>query len=207
MTEIKEFETDDPEAGPSGYEIPSKRSERAALVDKMQVKGWQPEVEGRHSRPAEHSLAGHQTRSVHHGAGCRCFIISLRSAALTRAVLRRQPVIVHGRPCRRRHEPRTAANNHRPGVVPMEHRVMIGLSPAKAPLVNPGDIISFAQMPFDLSGETVAGHTMMTAPRSLPLPSACRNRAAFTAGMSGAVQPCRKRPLSGIHFGLRTKPT
>ncbi len=175
MTEIKEFlKQMISEAGPSGYEDPVRKvieKEWQPLVDKMQVSkvgSLEGLKEGTGKAPRKSILlAGHQdaigliTVRVVDG-----FIYFTQIGGVDPRVLPGQPVIVHGK------EPLQGVvmqpselllNNHRPGApVPMEHLVIdVGLSPAKvAKLVNPGDIISFAQMPFDLSGETVAGHTM-----------------------------------------------
>ncbi|MGE5223957.1 MAG: M20/M25/M40 family metallo-hydrolase, partial [Omnitrophica WOR_2 bacterium] len=51
---------------------------------------------------------------------------------------------------------------HREGPTPMEYLLVdTGLSPERlARLVRPGDLVSFAQPPFELSGETLAGHSL-----------------------------------------------
>jgi putative aminopeptidase FrvX len=81
-------------------------------------------------------------------------------------ILPGQPVTVHGR----RDLPAVvvqpsdrllpAAQAGKP--VAMEHLLVdCGLPPAEvAGLVRPGDLISFAQLPFELSGEVISGHTL-----------------------------------------------
>lgn len=81
-------------------------------------------------------------------------------------ILPGQPVIVHGRQALPGEVVQPPASllppQFKDDPVPMEYLwVDTGLEADEvARLVRPGDLISFAQPPFELSGETLAGHTM-----------------------------------------------
>ncbi len=81
-------------------------------------------------------------------------------------ILPGQPVLVHGRqtlPGIVVQPPAfTLPPEKQSGAVPMAYLLVdVGLPAAEvAQLVRPGDLISFDQQPMDLSGDTLAGHTM-----------------------------------------------
>jgi tetrahedral aminopeptidase len=81
-------------------------------------------------------------------------------------VLLGQPVLVHGKetlPGIIVQPPDRLVPHHQEGApVQLENLLVdVGLLPERVlELVKPGDIISYAQLPLELSGETMAGHTM-----------------------------------------------
>lgn len=160
--------------GLSGYESPVRKIIEAhwkPLVDEMQVSKV-GSLEGLKKGSGKGKrkrilLAGHMdaigliaTRVVNG------FIYFTQIGGVDPRVLPGQPVLVHGKEELQGvviQPPDFLIAGHSAGSpVPMEHLVIdTGLSPDKVvDLVRPGDIISFAQPPFELSGDTLAGHTL-----------------------------------------------
>lgn len=121
--------------------------------------------EGKEPRPrlllaAHMDAIGMMVTVLHHG-----FIHFTEVGGLDHRLLPGQRVVVHGRENLPGAiiQPPDRLLPIRPGEpVRMEHLVIdVGLEPADViKLVRPGDLISFAQEPFDLSNDQLAGHTM-----------------------------------------------
>ena len=175
MNDVNEFLKEMVSApGLSGYESPVRKiieTRWRPLVDELQVSkvgSLEGLKKGSGSKPRKSILlAGHMdaiglmaTRVVNG------FIYFTQVGGVDPRVLPGQPVHVHGKELLEAvviQPPDFLIPGHTAGApVPMEHLVVdTGLSPDKvAELVRPGDIISFAQPPFELSGDTLAGHTL-----------------------------------------------
>jgi tetrahedral aminopeptidase len=175
MTELTSFLKDMISApGLSGYEVPVRKiiqEKWRPLVNDMHVSnlGSLEALKKGSGKDPRHSIMiaahmdaiGLMVTSVIDG-----FIHFTDVGGVDPRVLLGQPVLVYGRevlPGVINQPPDRLIPNHEPGTpVPLEYLLVdVGL-PAKkvSELVRTGDIISFAQPPVDLSGETLSGHTM-----------------------------------------------